>query len=114
MRNVYVKWQAVDQFSHQFGVSDVQAMAAVEEEMERRHGSNPWDVPCGGWRRLRRSEMVEQREREMRMVEVRKRAEEKKRLGEQKSEAKGEGYGEEQWDLFERALGCDDLESEGS
>ena len=98
-RKTYITSQLNHHFQEQFGMSDAAARAAVAEEMSRRYSPNPWDAP--GPRRPRpqrrtpvaRKEKVEEVEKEM--------------VEEDRSEEAGktEGYGEEQWDLFERQFG---------
>ena len=90
-RNIYVTRQLNHEFNERFGMSDAEAKAAVAEEMSRRYSTNPWDAPGP------------RRPRPQRRMEVAK----KEKAEEQRSEEKrkAEGYGEEQWDLFERQFG---------
>ena len=67
-------------------MSEAQAIAEVEMEMARMYPVNRWDAPGLGQRR---------RETRVGMAS-----------GEQKADGReAQGYGEEQWDLFERMVG---------
>ena len=103
-RNTYITRQLNHQFNDRFGMSDAAAKAAVAEEMNRRYRSNPWDAP--GPRRPRPQRKIpvatKEKAKEQGGEEETRKAEERRS---EEEERKAEGYGEEQWDLFERQFG---------